>query len=217
MRMTLAAIVTVGGLVACLAAGALDYGTASKIGKMTASTGFIAMALAAGPFQSRYGIAVLVALFFSWWGDFFLMYGNLFLYGLVAFFIGHVGYGVAFVAHGVRWKWALGALAVLLPFVGLILAWLAPNLTDELRIPVYAYMVVITLMVALSVGAWKNHGHWLMFAGALLFYISDIFVARQRFVAPGPENGLIGLPLYFGAQMVFAYGIQVMNAKRAAG
>jgi uncharacterized membrane protein YhhN len=217
MRMMLAALVTVGGLVVCLAAGALDYGTASKIGKMTASTGFIAMALAAGAFQSRYGIAVLVALFFSWWGDFFLMYSGYFLHGLIAFFIGHLGYGVAFLLHGVRWKWAGIALAALLLPAAIIFPWLNPHVGDDLRIPVYAYVTVITLMVALSVGAWKHHGHWLMFAGALLFYVSDIFVARQQFVHSDDINRLVGLPLYFGAQMVFAYGIQVMNAKRAAG
>ncbi|MBI1318870.1 MAG: lysoplasmalogenase [Candidatus Hydrogenedens sp.] len=212
--MRIASIITVLGLVVCLAAGAMDLGMAAKIGKMTASCGFIAMAIAGGAMQSRYGIAILVALFFSWWGDFFLMYGGLFLYGLIAFFIGHVGYGIAFLAHGVRWKWAaIGLAGLMLPAV-VIFPWLNPHLTDDLRIPVYAYITVITLMVALSVGAWKNNGHWLMFAGALLFYVSDILVARQRFVAPSPINPLIGLPLYYGAQMVFAYGVQVMNQRR---
>lgn len=43
-----------------------------------------------------------------------------------------------------------------------------------------------------------------IYAGAALFYLSDLAVARHRFVAPGPENKLIGLPLYYAAQLILA-------------
>ena len=45
------------------------------------------------------------------------------------------------------------------------------------------------------------------FAGALLFYISDIFVARQRFLKAEFVNRLIGLPLYYGGQFMLAFSI----------
>ncbi len=183
------------------------------IAKMSASTGFLAMALFAGALNSRYGVAVLVGLFFSWWGDLFLALPGTFLYGLVAFLIGHIAYAVAFVLWGVRLPAvgaALGALA--LPAVALFL-WLNPHLGD-MRIPVYAYMTVITLMLALSAGAWRKGGTQLMFIAALMFWLSDICVARQQFVSPGFINPLIGLPLYFGGQMVFAYSIRAANALR---
>jgi hypothetical protein len=37
-----------------------------------------------------------------------------------------------------------------------------------------------------------------------MFYVSDLAVARQRFVAQSWTNKLWGLPLYFGAQLVLA-------------
>jgi hypothetical protein len=49
---------------------------------------------------------------------------------------------------------------------------------------------------------------WLWPAGvmtaAVAFYISDVSVARDRFVAPGFGNRIWGLPLYYAAQLLFA-------------
>ena len=41
--------------------------------------------------------------------------------------------------------------------------------------------------------------------GDLAFYLSDLGVARQRFVSPGLINRFVGLPLYYGAQLLFAF------------
>ena len=183
--------------------------------KMTASTGFLLMAWAAGAFNSRYGIAVFIGLFFSWWGDLFLALPGTFLFGLVAFLIGHIAYSVAFLLWGVRWSGVGAGFAVLaLPAVGLFF-WLNPHLGDDMRYSVYAYMIVITSMVALSVGAWRNGGTPIMVVAALMFWLSDICVARQQFVVDSMWNPLIGLPLYFGGQMVFAYSIKIANRIRA--
>jgi uncharacterized membrane protein YhhN len=46
-----------------------------------------------------------------------------------------------------------------------------------------------------------------LYAGAALFYLSDLAVARQRFVAPGFENKLIGLPLYYAGQLLLASAV----------
>jgi uncharacterized membrane protein YhhN len=43
--------------------------------------------------------------------------------------------------------------------------------------------------------------------GAIMFLISDIFVARQKFVCDTPSNTVIGLPLYFVAQLLLANSI----------
>ena len=40
--------------------------------------------------------------------------------------------------------------------------------------------------------------------GAVLFYVSDLFVARERFVTPGFVNKALGLPLYYGGQLLLA-------------
>ncbi|HNT86971.1 MAG TPA: lysoplasmalogenase family protein [Candidatus Hydrogenedentes bacterium] len=44
-----------------------------------------------------------------------------------------------------------------------------------------------------------------MVIGAVLFYVSDVMVARDRFVKSDAWNRWIGLPLYYGGQMVLAY------------
>ena len=41
--------------------------------------------------------------------------------------------------------------------------------------------------------------------GAFSFYLSDVFVARQRFVQPSLSNRLIGLPLYYLSQFKIDY------------
>ncbi|MFW6361887.1 MAG: lysoplasmalogenase family protein, partial [Spirochaetota bacterium] len=40
-----------------------------------------------------------------------------------------------------------------------------------------------------------------------LFFTSDIFVARNKFVADGFINRLLGLPLYYGGQFLLALSI----------
>jgi hypothetical protein len=47
----------------------------------------------------------------------------------------------------------------------------------------------------------------LAFCGALSFYVSDLFVARDRFVKKGAINRILGLPLYFGGQFLLAFSI----------
>ena len=43
-----------------------------------------------------------------------------------------------------------------------------------------------------------------LLAGALGFFVSDLAVARERFVAKSFSNKLWGLPLYYAAQLVLA-------------
>lgn len=188
----------------------MDVPYLAGILKMTASTGFLATALAAGALRSRVGAALFAGLVCSWFGDLFLIGSgpNYFLAGLVSFFAGHLCYSVSFLLHRTRATTAAAALAGLLIPGAMLAKWILPNVTHaELKAPVIAYMCVITLMLALAAGCvWRPGGLW-MFAGALLFYFSDIFVARAAFVAPGFINSAIGLPLYFGGQLLLAVSI----------
>jgi len=51
----------------------------------------------------------------------------------------------------------------------------------------------------------------MLLLGAVLFYVSDICVARQAFVEKSYLNPLLGLPLYFGGQVLIAYSISAAN------
>ncbi len=46
---------------------------------------------------------------------------------------------------------------------------------------------------------------------AVAFFLSDLCVARERFLVSSLWNKAFGLPLYFGAQLGFAwFGVQVL-------
>ena len=98
----------------------------------------------------------------------------------------------------------------LLPVVA-VLRWLRPHLPADMRIPVYAYITVISTMVVFAVATWAHNpglsgerASAVIVAGALLFYLSDLAVARDRFVAPSFWNRAWGLPFYYGGQIVLA-------------
>lgn len=133
-----------------------------------------------------------------------------FLAGLVAFLLGHVAYIAAFGLKAPLVALPAPAFAVIALASGTVFLWLRPYL-GSLLWPVLAYVLVITLMLA---GAWAvataapgEAGRQLALA-ATLFFVSDLTVARDRFVT-GPQfaNRLVGLPLYYAAQFLFAYSI----------
>jgi uncharacterized membrane protein YhhN len=177
------------------------------VAKPLASTGFIAVAVAAGAWETPYGMAVLVALFLCWLGDVFLIPKGAaapFLVGLTSFLLGHVGFAVAFALRGPDPLWMAAAAVVLLPPAYLVLRWLHPHLSARMRTPVVAYVAVISLMLVTAAGAAVSTGQAAIGIGAACFYLSDLHVARHRFVAQSFWNKSWGLPLYYAAQLILA-------------
>ena len=174
--------------------------------KPAAALTFVAAALAMGALDSDYGRAMLTGLALCVGGDVLLIpkSDRAFLAGLASFLLGHVAYAVAFAIRGVELVWTLSTLLVLGGVAALVGRWLLPHVRASMKKPVLAYMTVITAMVALSVGTVAHGGNALVFVGAFAFYLSDLCVARERFVRPGLVNKALGLPLYFGAQLVLA-------------
>jgi uncharacterized membrane protein YhhN len=103
--------------------------------------------------------------------------------------------------------WPLVILAPLALAGGGALTWLWLHLGRR-RIPVVAYIVAITAMVwgGMSV-SWAGALPWTAAAGAILFYLSDLAVARHRFVRPSFVNRAIGLPAYYVGQLLLALTI----------
>lgn len=209
----------------CLLAGfsaavAEVLGRRSEYGvlKVLASISFLVFAIQLGALDSLYGQLVLTALVLSALGDVFLIgTGRLFLAGLGAFLLAHVGYAAAFVVRGVAVAPAVMGAAVMVA-VGLsVLRWLHDaDLSGGYRVPVAAYVTAIGVMVALAMGtAWPDFtvggevartGRAVLL-GAAGFTVSDILVARQRFVRQDPWNRLVGLPLYYAAQLLLASSV----------
>jgi uncharacterized membrane protein YhhN len=179
------------------------------VSKPIASMGFIGTAIASGGFESAYGRAILVALAFSWLGDAFLIArrSSLFLAGLAAFLAAHIAYSVAFVLHGQSYLWTLVALAVSTIPALTVGRWLHPHVPLSMRKPVWTYILFISLMLSFAIGTRGAGGHWLIILGALCFYLSDISVARDRFIEPSFTNRLWGWPLYYSAQILLALSV----------
>ncbi|MCK5486300.1 MAG: lysoplasmalogenase, partial [Desulfobacterales bacterium] len=112
-------------------------------------------------------------------------------------------------------QWTFIGLAISLIVSGGVFLWLRSHL-GSMKIPVIFYIIVITAMV---VGAWTVlaageltlSGRMLVFIGALGFYFSDLFVARQRFLKAEFVNRLMGLPLYYGGQFLLAFSVGLLK------
>ena len=170
---------------------------AAKVG---ASLGFVGLALALGA-DTPSDRLLLAALLLSLLGDALLLSAaaSMFLAGLAAFLLAHVAYAAAFLGRGELPLWPLPPLAL---GVWLTLRWLWPHL-GSMKGAVAAYCLVIAVMVAAAMGV----SSWAVRVGAVLFFLSDLLVARDRFVAPGFGNRLLGLPLYYAAQLLLASAV----------
>ena len=111
-------------------------------------------------------------------------------------------------------EWFIPGAALFWVFSLIVFLWLRPHLKAML-VPVVAYILVITVMAS---GAWAVlersgspfWGRGLVFAGALLFYVSDVFVARNQFIRGEFLNRLIGLPLYYLGQFLLALSVGLL-------
>jgi uncharacterized membrane protein YhhN len=160
---------------------------------------------------------LLIAMIFCLGGDVLLALRGekMFLYGLVSFLLGHLFYAGAFFHTAGLNRWTFIGLAISLSAGGGVFLWLRSHL-GAMKIPVILYILVISGMVAgagslMVVDELKLSGRWLAFIGALNFYLSDVFVARQRFLKTGFVNRLIGLPLYYSGQFLLAFSIGLLR------
>lgn len=180
------------------------------LAKPLASTGFVAVALVAGAPGSGYGRGVLAALLLCWLGDVLLIprgSPRCFRAGLFSFLLGHLAFAGAFVARGLDGLTVFGVGGAAAVMAWLVLRWLRPHLPRNMAAPVHAYVVVISAMAVCAAGTVGRAGVPRILVGALMFYVSDLAVARDRFLAPNFANKTWGLPLYFGGQLLLATSV----------
>jgi len=180
-----------------------------RTAKMVAASGFVCLALLRDPGASAYGSFILLGLALSWLGDLFLTYTKSasFKAGILAFLAAHVAYIFALLQKDIAGDFlSLSVLAcVCLLFFSWL--WLRNHLDGDFKLYVPIYLLAISTMVALALAASLSNGTWLLFLAAGSFAISDLFVARERFIMSSFSNALIGLPLYFFGQVLFALSI----------
>ena len=168
------------------------------------------------PIPSYY-YAVLAGLIWGLVGDVCLAIPgkNAFRAGLVAFLLGHILYVGAFAGLINSSHWFSPAHFVIAAVSIGIFMWLRPHL-GKMLIPVAAYIIVISVMMAAASVVFFNTpvnpaGGWSVLIGALCFYVSDILVARDRFVAPQFVNRLTGLPMYYAGQFLIAFSVGLVR------
>ena len=180
------------------------------ISKALASVGFVVVALELGV-SGRFDALVLAGLVCGLIGDVLLArrHPQAFLMGMASFAVGHVLYILAFTGLGGKDVFPpSGAVAVVM-ISGAVLAWLWPYL-GKMGVPVTAYMLILGLMMVSALGTITVAGsstRWLIPLGAFLFWISDLFVARNAFVGRAFINQALGLPLYYAGQFLIAFSV----------
>jgi uncharacterized membrane protein YhhN len=175
--------------------------------KPIASIAFIGVAIAAGAADTHYGQLVMLGLVLCLLGDVLLIpehHPGVFRLGVFAFLCGHVAFAAAFLTQPLDRRWFALAAVVLAVALWRVWRWLSPSLPADMRIPVQAYFAVIATMTALACAVTGAGATPLVALGAIAFTVSDIAVARDRFVRPGFINRAWGLPLYYFAQVLLA-------------
>jgi uncharacterized membrane protein YhhN len=183
------------------------------IAKTVLSVIFVLTALITPHLNPTYSWLIVIGLAFCLTGDICLAFDSrkAFSAGLAVFLVGHLIYVGAFFNIATVSIWSLIFLGLFGIISGAVFAWLKPHL-GSMKGPVIAYIVTITVMVAgagsvAAVTRFSAGGRWLVAAGAILFYLSDLFVARQQFVQETFFNRAVGLPLYYMGQFFLAFSV----------
>jgi uncharacterized membrane protein YhhN len=174
------------------------------------------------PFETKKWL--LAALFFSWIGDCILLFADkdelYFIFGLIAFLIAHILFIVLFSkqksAHKSYKKtvfW-VGVFGVTL-YLATLLWVLLPSLGD-LKFPVIAYAVTITIMLKKALKGtfdWNRNSKYLVFVGAIFFILSDSILALDKFHSPIKSASYSIMITYLIAQYCITKGIVELNKK----
>ena len=191
--------------------------TQQRVALIPTKTALSALFVVTGALQATnlpgYRGLILTGLIFSLVGDVLLALPQrrAFLLGLVAFLIGHIWYAVAFIQQVTLAWWVVVGWVALAAFALGVFRWLRPHVGSML-VPVVAYILVISVMVGSVLAMSANpdlglSGRLLALSGATLFFVSDLFVARDRFIDRSIRNRYAGLPLYYVGQFMIALSI----------
>jgi uncharacterized membrane protein YhhN len=122
-----------------------------------------------------------------------------FVGGLAAFLFGHVAFVVLFFQYGLE-KVSLAGLAIVVVALlgagpGRVIVQGAAHADAKLRIPVLAYLLVISTM---AVVGWSTANPWVI-AGTTLFVVSDSVLGWRQFVGQRSWMGPAVMITYHGA------------------
>lgn len=136
-----------------------------------------------------------IALIFSLIGDIFLMLPKeRFLYGLLAFMLGHLAYIIGLNNTPPPINLASLSISLIVIFTGVAIYRVISSSLREKNLrkyekPVLVYTIVISIMLISALltlvrGEWNAYSSLLISFGAILFFLSDTFIAWHKFVTP---------------------------------
>ena len=174
------------------------------IAKPAASAVFVVLGFVRADFRSSFDLLLIAGLTLGMAGDILLIDRKTFRAGLLTFLAGHGAYIAAFSTITRPVGWTLVPLAILLPAALLSIRWLRPH-AGSMFGAVLAYIAVISVMAWGGVALALRHLlPSITGVAVVLFFLSDLAVARHRFVQPAFVNRLFGLPAYYAAQILLA-------------
>lgn len=162
-----------------------------------------------------FGLGILLSLT----GDILLMISldRLFLAGLVVFLLAHLAYLIGFnipIPEISAWGFFLAIMVGLggMRIIRRILAPLAANGQARMRTPIIIYSTVISLMLLSAMMkmadiTWNTNAALLVGVGAFLFYVSDIILAWNKFVAPIQHGRIYNIGAYHLGQIILIAGV----------
>jgi uncharacterized membrane protein YhhN len=170
--------------------------------------------------DKRVKIFAGIAFLFSWMGDIFLMFSDkgflFFIFGLGAFFIAQIVYINLFLrtinlSGNTPYLKKNPFWLIAYIFYGMVIYMLLYNHLDPvLKFAVFAYMIALLGMSAMALNRFGN-GHPIsfsfVFAGSILFVLSDSMIAINKFLTPIPYEGILIMSTYIGAQYFIMKGL----------
>ncbi len=162
-----------------------------------------------------FGLGLILSLA----GDVLLMLSldRFFLFGLVAFLLAHLAYVIGFNIPLPEFSlWGI-VFAVMVSLGG---ARVIRRIVDALpsrgharmRMPIIVYSTVISIMLLSAMMklmdiTWDANAALLVSGGAFLFYISDIILAWNKFVAPIQHGRIYNIAAYHLGQIMLIAGV----------
>jgi len=158
--------------------------------------------------QPAFTLWIVVGLALSLGGDVALMFesNRAFLIGLVLFLLAHMVYSIAFTVPNGFHAADIVVGAILLALGAAIYLYLRPGL-DGMNVPVILYMLIICFMASRAISAFFGDAFtftqaWLLSLGAILFMLSDIVLAVNRFHHPIEKHRLSLFAYYLGQLLI---------------
>jgi uncharacterized membrane protein YhhN len=156
---------------------------------------------------------------FSLLGDVLLMISldRMFIFGLAAFLFAHVAYVFGFQNELMEvTSWSVLLIVILsvsaVRVMRRIVSAIRTKGQDRLVVPVIVYSTAISVMLyaamtTIANPAWKTSASFFVSVGALLFYISDLILAWNKFVSPIKNGRVLNIAAYHFGQIGLIAGV----------